>query len=52
MTNPPQKTSGRSKAGQKGGKTTSSLYGPDFYAQIGRKGGKARRRARPQADTA
>lgn len=45
----PAKTTGRSKAGQKGGKTTASRYGPDFYAAIGRKGGKARRRPRSTA---
>lgn len=26
-------------AGRKGGTTTSKLYGPEFYEEIGRKGG-------------
>jgi general stress protein YciG len=42
----PAKTTGRSKAGQKGGKTTAQRHGSDFYARIGRKGGKARRKQR------
>lgn len=32
---------GHAKAGKKGGKTTSSLYGVGFYKEMGRKGGKA-----------
>lgn len=44
--------SGRSKAGQKGGRTTAERHRDDgFYARIGRIGGKARRRkgAQPPA---
>ncbi|RJQ31259.1 MAG: hypothetical protein C4562_06345 [Actinobacteria bacterium] len=29
-----------SEAGRKGGKSTSSKYGPSFYEKIGQKGGK------------
>lgn len=36
------KKRGRAKSGQKGGKTTLKRHGPEFYARIGRKGGKKR----------
>ncbi len=29
-----------SEAGRKGGETTSKKYGPEFYEQIGHKGGE------------
>lgn len=32
----------RADAGRKGGKTTLKRHGPEFYARIGRKGGKAK----------
>jgi general stress protein YciG len=32
-----------SEAGKRGGETTSQKYGPDFYSEIGRLGGQARR---------
>jgi general stress protein YciG len=28
------------KGGQKGGRTTSERYGPEFYSEIGHKGGQ------------
>ena len=39
----PKRPSGMSvrEAGQKGGETVKQKYGPEFYEQIGRKGGLA-----------
>ena len=34
------KRADRSAAGRKGGLAVKAKYGPEFYAQIGRKGGK------------
>lgn len=34
-----------SEAAKRGGETTRARYGPGFYAEIGRKGGSAPRRA-------
>jgi len=31
------------QAGQKGGKRTAHKHGPEFYRQIGRRGGQARK---------
>ena len=31
-----------SEAGKKGGETVREKYGPEFYSEIGRKGGRAR----------
>lgn len=37
------KNLGRSKAGRKGGLATKKNMPPDYYKEIGRKGGKARK---------
>ncbi len=34
-------SAGHQKAGQIGGERTAEKYGPEFYEEIGRKGGKA-----------
>ena len=44
MATPKRKTGGGMtvrEAGQKGGETVKRKYGPEFYEQIGRKGGEA-----------
>lgn len=37
-------------AGRKGGSKTKQLYGPDHYARMGKKGGKAPRQMKLGAD--